>query len=98
MLLKYDGLDIIGEFEEDYGGEIMAENSDDDMTSVNNDGDAADVETEVAIGYSEKRSKLWMHMKFAEAKGEIAWLQHADVCRPETERDPYGQPGPWNQG
>jgi hypothetical protein len=91
-------LDSIGDFDEDYGGDqVMAENNDDEMDIVNNDDDATDEETEVAIGYSEKRTKLWMHMKFAEAKGEISWLKHADVCRPETERDPYGQPGPWNQ-
>ncbi len=48
----------------------MAENNDDEMDNDNNDDDAADEETEVAIGYSEKRTRLWMHMKFAEAKGE----------------------------
>ena len=96
MLLKFDGLDTIGELDEDYGGEEnYATISDDEMDSESDDDDGVDEETEVGIGYAEKRNRLWLHLKFADRKGEVMWLKHAEVCRPESERNPYGEPGPW---
>ena len=108
MLLKYNGLDTIGNFMNDYGTDPTADDDSDvemeedpHMLDVDDDVDVVlpiEIEPEVGIGYAEKKTRLFMHHKYACNEGHIRWLKHAVVCRPYANRDPYGEPGPWRVG
>ncbi len=56
MLLKFDGLDIIGNFYEDYGTKEAFDPISDDEVETDNEEEAEKEEgPEVVIGYVEKR-------------------------------------------
>ena len=109
MILQYDGLDTIGNNDEDYGTDEDHEPpSDDDidmeidphMECVGEDvvDNTMPMEQEVQVGYAEKKSRLWVHYKYACERREIRWLKRASVSRPVSLRDPLGAPGPWRVG
>jgi hypothetical protein len=108
MLLKYYGLDTIGNFANDYGTNPTVDDDSDvemeeDLERVDVDANAdviqpIEIEPEVQVGYTEKKGILFMHHKYACNKGNIRWLKNADVCCPLANRDPYGEPGPWRVG
>ncbi len=107
MILQYDGLDIIGNNDEDYGTEEDHEDNEDDFemgddphmegVEVVDDETVAynEMEPEVEVGYADKKSRLWVHYKCASDRGELRWLNRASVCRPTNNRDPLGALGPW---
>ena len=83
MLLKFDGLDTIGIFDEDYGTKEDMDPISDDEMETNNEEEAENEEgPEVAIDYAEKRQRMWLHHKYAFQRGEIRWQKNAVVCRP----------------
>ncbi len=70
MLLQYDGLDTIGDHDDDYleyEGEHSSTSESD--TNSNESGDLDDEPTEIQVGYAERRSRLWVHYKSALEKG-----------------------------
>ena len=72
MLLQYDGLDTIGDEEDDYmDAECMKINSSfvSDGDDVPQDDD--DEEVEIQVGYAEKRSRFWVLYKYALGNGSI---------------------------
>ena len=109
MILQYDGLDTIGDNDDDYGehDEIgLSDDSDDDFDMGEDphmegvDANEVDVvpiviEHEVQVGYAENRSRLWVHYKHACDKGDVRWVKRASVSRPIADRNPYGERGPW---
>ena len=104
MILQYDGLDTIGNNDEDYGTDEDHEQSDDDFDMeddphmegvVDLEDETIPVEQEVQVGYADKKSRLWVHYKYACDRGETRWLKRASVSRPMSLRDPLGAPGPW---
>ncbi len=73
ILLQYDGLDTIGDHENDYleyEGDHNSTSSDEDANS-DEGGDLDDDAAEVQVGYAERRSRLWVHFKFALMKWSI---------------------------
>jgi hypothetical protein len=50
------------------------------------------VEQDVQVGYAEKKSRLWIHYKYACERKEIRWPKRATACRPFSRRDPLGAP------
>ncbi len=107
MLMQYDGLDTIGDFDEDYGSEYDSGSDTDDDSEMAFDPhmegmedevvviEPIPIEQEVQVGYEEKKSRMWIHYKYACARGDVRWLKRASVCRPMIDRDPYGEQGPW---
>ncbi len=101
MLLQYDGLDTIGDEDDDYmeteGMEVdyssASDASAEHVPVANNN---AMEEVEIQVGYAEKRSRLWIHHKYASENGSIRWLSTADECRPTARADATGAPGPWD--
>jgi hypothetical protein len=83
MLLQYDGLDSIGDHDDDcleYEGEHNSTSSDSDADSV--EGNDLDYDgAEVQVAYAERRSGLWVHYKFALEKGSIRWMKTPKECR-----------------
>ncbi len=72
MLLKIDGLDTIGNFDEDYGTkEDLDPISDEEMKTENEEDTENKEGFAVAISYAEKRKKIWLHHKHAFQRGEI---------------------------
>jgi hypothetical protein len=53
------------------------------------------IEQEVQVGYEEKKSRMWIHYKYACERKEVRWLKRATLCRPFPRRDPLGAPRPW---
>ena len=51
---------------------------------------------EVQVGYAERRSRLWVHYKFALEMGSIRWMKTAEQCRPSSHADANGCAGPWD--
>jgi hypothetical protein len=97
MLLQYDGLDTIGDEEDDYKDTEGMEISSDSASDVEDDlQDDDDEEVEIQVGYAEKRSRLWVHHKYALANGDIRWMKTAKECRPTSRADPNGADGPWD--
>jgi hypothetical protein len=103
-ILQYDGLDTIGNTDEDNGTNEDHEHSDDDFdmeddTHMEGVEDVEDetihVEQEVQVGYEDKKSRLWVHFKYACDRGEIRWLKRASVSRPMSLRNPLGALWPW---
>jgi len=97
MLLQYDGLDTIGDEEDDYmetGGMVTNFGFESDAEDVPQDVD--DEEVEIQVGYAEKRSRPWVHHKYALENGSIRWMATATECRPTSRADPNGAPRPWN--
>ena len=104
MIMQFDGLDTIGNTREDYGTDEDHDYSDDDLDMEDDPhlegvdvlaDETVVVEQEVQVGYVDKKSRLWVHYKYAGERGEIRWLKQASVCRPMSHRDPYGAPRPW---
>ena len=104
MLLHYDGLDTIGDEEDNYKDEACPKSDlDSDFnTSVGGtkDIDVQEEKAEVQVGYAKKRSQLQVHHKFALHKGVIRWMKTTDECRKTSRAGPDGCFGPWtlNQG
>jgi hypothetical protein len=65
MLLKFDGLDTIGNFDEDYGQEEGFDPISDDHMETGNEEEAENEEGPKAaiIGYNEKRQRIRLHHK-----------------------------------
>ncbi len=98
MLLQYDGLDTIGDHDDDYleyEGERTSNSCDSDADS-DEGGDVDDDPAEVQVGYAERRSRLWVHYKYALEKGSVRWMKTADECRPTSHADANGCVGPWD--
>ncbi len=95
ILLQYDGLDTIGDENNDYSD---AEGMELDSGSENNDTDDPrddlDEEVEIQVGYAEKRSRLWVHHKYALGSGSIRWMATSKECRPATRTAPNCAPEP----
>jgi hypothetical protein len=108
ILPKYNGLDIVGNFVNDYGTDPTVDDDSDVemeedpyMVDVDANVDVVhpiEIQPEVQVGYAEKKGLLFMHHKYACNEGNIRWLKHAAVCHPFANRDPYGEPGPWRAG
>ncbi len=82
MLLKFDGLDTIGNFDEDYGTDDDVDPISDDEMETDNEEEAENEEgPEITIGYAKKRHMMWLH-KYAFQRGEIRWQKDAVVGRP----------------
>ena len=91
MILQYNGLDTIGNYDEDYGTDEDQETSNDDIDMENNphmeglgeDGEGVRIEQEVQdaiekevqVGYAEKKSRMWVHYKCACERKEVRWLK-----------------------
>ena len=75
MLLKYNGLDTIGNFANDYGTDPTVDDDSDvemeedpHMVDVDANVDVVhpiEIEPEVQVGYAEKKGLLFMHHKYA---------------------------------
>jgi len=97
MLLQYDGLDTIGDKEDDYKDKEGMETNSDSASDVEDDLENDDgEEAEIQVGYAEKRYRLWVHHKYALRNGDICWMKTAKECRPTSRADPNGADGPWN--
>jgi len=99
MLLQYDGLDtIIGDHDNDYleyEGERTSNSSDSDA-DFDEGGDMDDDPAEVQVGYVERRSRLWVHYKYALDKGSVRWMKTSHECRPTSHADANGCVEPWD--
>jgi hypothetical protein len=103
MLLQYDGLDTIGDEDDDYKNEEGPEyeqGSDLDSVAaigveVDDNDEVEEDETEIQVGYCEKRSRLWVHHKYSLQNGLIQWMKTADECRMDYRAGPHGCIGPW---
>ncbi len=89
IILRYDGLDTIGNYVEDCGMDKDHDSSDDDidteddayMEGVGEDVEDATmpVEQEVQVGYAETKSRMWIHYKYACECKEVCCLKRATV-------------------
>ncbi len=85
--MQFDGLDTIGDFDEDYGSEYeSSSDTDDDSEMVFDqhmegmedelvDLEPIPIEQEVQVGYEEKKFRMWIHYKHACARGDVIWLK-----------------------
>jgi hypothetical protein len=100
MLLQYVGLDTVGDEDDDYmeaeGMEVEYNLASDASAEHFQEADNVEEEVEIKVGYAEKRSRLWIHHKYASDNGTIKWLSTARECRPATRADAMGAPGPWD--
>ena len=90
-------LDTFGDRDDDYleyeGEQISKGDSD---TSSDEEDDLDDEPTEIQVGYAERRSRLWVHYKYALEKGTIRWMTTTKECRPTSHADGNGCAGPWD--
>ena len=80
MILQYDGLDTIRNYDKEYGTDKDHESSDDNIEMeidphMEGEGEDVDDETmpieqEVQGGYADKKARLWVHYKYACVRGD----------------------------
>ncbi len=99
MLLQYDGLDTIGDENDDYKdeeGPMSEQDYDMDIDAFIRETDdvVEEEEAEVQVEYVEKRSRLWVHHKYSLDNGLVRWMKKADECRIKYRTGPHGCVGP----
>jgi hypothetical protein len=80
MLLQYDGLDTIGDEEDDMDTVDMVTNFGFESDGEDVPQDVDDEEIEIQVGYAEKRPRLWVHHKYALENGSIRWMATTTEC------------------